>query len=291
MSVMLAGKIDLKKLRFPALVSPKLDGYRAIVHQDGLMSRKMIKIANLETQKKFYKKKFLGLDGELAVGDPTHSLCFNTTQSCVSTVEGSPDVVFHVFDSFMIEKGFQHRLDKVRKIIEGQKNIVLIEHKLIKSLDELNEYEEEQVLLGFEGVMVRSPDGPYKFGRSTTNEQYLLKLKRFEDSEAVILDCYEERHNSNDLAISAYGVKKRSSKIEGMVGKDALGGFVVKDLTTHVVFKVGTGPLLTAKNRKYLWSIRKTLPGKIIKYRFQKAGMKDKPRFVTVQGFRDFSDL
>jgi hypothetical protein len=37
----------------------------------------------------------------------------------------------------------------------------------------------------------RSPHSPYKCGRSTEREAWLLKIKRFEDAEAVVLEPYE----------------------------------------------------------------------------------------------------
>jgi len=36
--------------------------------------------------------------------------------------------------------------------------------------------------------MLRHPQSPYKQGRSTPKEAYLLKVKRFSDGEAVIVD-------------------------------------------------------------------------------------------------------
>ena len=48
----------------------------------------------------------------------------------------------------------------------------------------------------FMGAAWRTPDSPYKCGRSTENEGFLLKIKRFEDSEAVVLDCIEGMSNT-----------------------------------------------------------------------------------------------
>lgn len=52
--------------------------------------------------------------------------------------------------------------------------------------------------------MLRSIDGKYKLGRSTTNEAILLKLKRFKDSEAIVVD-YKPLVRSNGLVEDSLG--------------------------------------------------------------------------------------
>ena len=57
--------------------------------------------------------------------------------------------------------------------------------------------------------MVRTPDSPYKCGRSTEREAWLLKIKRFEDAEAVVLGTYEGMSNMNEAGVDAFGRTKR----------------------------------------------------------------------------------
>ena len=76
--------------------------------------------------------------------------------------------------------------------------------------------------------MIRTPDSPYKCGRSTEREGWLLKIKRFEDAEAVVLDTYEGMSNQNDAQRDAFGRTKRSLAQAGKVGRGELGGFVVR---------------------------------------------------------------
>jgi len=69
--------------------------------------------------------------------------------------------------------------------------------RVINSAEELDAFEAACLRDGFEGVMLRSPSGRYKFGRSTLKENLLLKLKRFEDAEAQIIGFEELSHNAN----------------------------------------------------------------------------------------------
>ena len=93
---------------------------------------------------------------------------------------------------------------------------------------QLAAYEEECLAAGYEGVMVRTPDSPYKCGRSTEREGWLLKIKRFEDAEAVVLESYEGMTNQNAAELDAFGRTKRSLAQAGMVGRGELGGFIVR---------------------------------------------------------------
>jgi len=135
--------------------------------------------------------------------------------------------------------------------------------------------------------MLRHQNGPYKHGRSTEREGWLLKLKRFDDSEAVILSAYELMHNANEATQNELGYTERSSHKAGMVGKGVLGGLSVRDVYSGVEFDIGTG--FDQATREALWKQRDQLPEQVIKYKFFASGVKDKPRFPVFLGFR--SDL
>ena len=118
-----------------------------------------------------------------------------------------------------------------------------------------------------------------------------MKLKRFEDSEAIVLACYEQMHNANPASVNELGYTEHSTKKEGMEPMNTLGGFIVRDKKTKVEFSIGTGQGLTKKLRKELWEKRDSLIGQIVKYRHQPHGKKDKPRLPVWLGFRSSMDL
>ena len=161
----------------------------------------------------------------------------------------------------------------------------------INSLVELQAYEERCLSEGYEGVMIRTPNSPYKCGRSTENEGFLLKIKRFEDAEAVVLDCYEGLTNQNAAEKDAFGRTKRSTAQAGMVGRGELGGFVVRVLDSGVEFRLGYNQVLGGVDRVTLWQQREALVGKLIKFKHQPSGAKEAPRFPKFIGFREVWDL
>lgn len=284
---MLAGKADLDNIKFPVMASPKLDGVRVIVHDGVVYSRNFKRIPNDHVQALFGRKECEGFDGELIVGDVTSDTVFQATTSGVMTGAGKPDVTLHVFDFIISEYHFSSRHSEVKERARKLKHVQVVPHVLINNLEELNAYEEECVAQGYEGIMIRDPKGKYKHGRSTTKEGGLLKIKRFEDDEAVVIGCEELMTNNNEQELDNLGHKVRSSKKEGMVPAGKLGALIVKH-KTFGEFKIGSG--FTEDTRTKLWRERDELKGRLAKFKYQPSGIKDKPRFPVFLGFRNKID-
>lgn len=297
MKPLLAAKVGfdaLEKLTFPLLVSPKLDGIRAIVSDEDdkygiIVSRTLKLFPNKYTLRRFSDMALIGLDGELIFGPPTAPDVFNQTTRAVMTIEGEPDVQYYVFDIFNVNEPFEKRLKILKKLTKPFKGIHLVEQTMVHTIEELEEAEARFVGMGYEGIMLRRPDAPYKFGRSTLKEGYLVKLKRFEDSEAVIVDIVQLMKNKNEVEVDNLGHQVRSLKKAGMVPMPMVGALSVKDLKTGIRFDVGSG--FTEEERRSFWAARKELLGHTIKYRYQPVGVKDKPRFPTFLGFRSVIDI
>ncbi len=290
--VMLAVKAkDFESLRYPLLASPKIDGVRGTVKAESLLSRTMTAIPNRYTQSLFGHPLFSGLDGELVVGTPNHPNCMQNTMSGVMSQDGEPDVKWYVFDDWSSGKPYIHRArqakDRVNEIDDPR--LVWLPQTPVHNAEQLFAYEEAKLSEGFEGVILRAPDGPYKQNRSTVKEGYMLKLKRFEDSEAEILDYFELMHNDNEATTDARGYTKRATHQENKRAAGVLGGFHVRDIYTDVEFDLGTG--FTAEQRKNLWEGRKYLKGKLVKYKHFPIGVVDKPRHPIFLGFRDRRDI
>lgn len=276
-------------IQLPALLSPKLDGIRCLIIDGVAVGRSLKAIPNKYVQKLFGRSEFNGLDGELIVGAPTAKEVFQATSSGVMSIEGEPEVMFHVFDDFIETGGFQRRLHTAHRRIKKSKCCVPVVHHEIQVADDLNRWEEDYLAMGYEGVMLRHPDGPYKHGRSTAKEGWLLKVKRFEDGEARIIGFSELMHNANEAKRNELGHLERSSHKAGKIGKQTLGALTVKDLKTGVEFDIGTG--FTADQRQLLWARGDDLLGKVVKYKSQPTGVKEKPRFPVFLGFRDAVDM
>ena len=278
---------DAALLKFPLYASPKLDGIRALVIDNQIVSRNLKVIPNNYVNWSLPLHRMNNLDGELIVGNPSAKDVFRKTTSGVMSEQGQPDFTFYVFDYIpAAEIPFKDRLYGLRASVQSLHNprIKIVPHVLLKDGFELYEYEQTMLLKGFEGVMLRSPKGLYKFGRSTLREGYLMKLKQFEDSEAEIIGFTERMHNENEKTIDELGRAKRSSHKANKHGTGTLGALRVRDISNGVEFDVGTG--FDDKLRAEIWKRQKMHVGSIIKYKFFPTGSKDKPRFPVFLGFR-----
>lgn len=259
---MLSGQApkDLSEIKYPVYVSRKLDGIRAIaLPGKGLVSRSLKPIRNAAIQE-WARNLPEGVDGELTLPDDTAD--FRLVDSMVMSGDGAPDFVFHAFDLLEFdnpEEPFSERFRQLNELFaelpsiyppEWLRHFAVVEHDLAQGPEDIELLHAHYSEAGYEGSMLRSPDGPYKFGRSTEREGYLLKLKNFSDEEADVLGAIEEQQNTNEAVTNALGLTERSSAKAGMVGKGSLGNFVLR-LEDGTTFECGSG--FTAAQRRELW--------------------------------------
>jgi DNA ligase-1 len=273
-------------------VSPKIDGIRAAITEDGVLSRSLKPIRNRMVQQKFNFKELIGYDGELITGNLTDPNVFNKTTSNVMSFDGEEYTTFYIFDNFKLpDYKFLDRMYFINNDdnLKIKTNVSILPNKIIHSIDELNALEVYYTELGYEGVMVRSPQSHYKYGRSTAKEGGLGKLKRFVDSEAVILSMECKYHNDNPSFTNELGRTARSSAQADLVPMDTMGVLHVRDIHNGLEFGLGTG--FNDDDRKWFWENRDKVSGLIIKYRYFSVGMKDLPRHPSYKGIRDNDDL
>lgn len=294
---MLAKDADLDKWEFPLVAQEKLDGIRCVIVDGKPVSRTLKPIPNKEIAAALTNPAFEGLDGEIIVGDPTADGCMQATSSFVMAPNKTGEAwAFYVFDKWNQDGPFWVRYGEAEKIVNTvtwtDLPLFMVNSRNIFTLDDLDAYEAQLLAAGHEGVILRVPDAPYKFGRAGVKGP-LGKLKRFIDFEAEILGVYEEQHNGNEATKDAFGRTERSTKKAGKIGKGTLGGFELRAINgphEGEVFRCGTG--FTREQRAALWAEAfdhsgDGLNGKIVKVKSFPVGVKDKPRFPTFLGFRD----
>lgn len=271
--------------KYPMLVSPKLDGIRATIYGGQLLSRNGKLIPNVYIRSILEGRPELeGLDGELIVGLPYGEDTFLRSTSGVMSRGGTPDFTFWVFDKFSVD-WYQARYNEVESICSRHQSqtLQLLPHRYVLSKVDVDLFEAEALEQGYEGIMIRSPHKPYKMGRSTLNEQGLMKLKRFKDSEAEVIGVEERMHNANEATIDSQGYIERSKHKENMIGRGDLGALLVRDLRTGIEFSIGTG--FDDALRRSFWLSPPV--GRIITYKYFPIGQYDKPRFPVFKGIRE----
>lgn len=287
---LLAVKVDdIEALPYPVMVSPKIDGIRCCILTadtgDVLaVTRKLKAIPNTYIREVLSDSAFLNLDGEIITYTDDIADDFNTIQSKVMSKDGTPDFAFWVFDRFARpDQPFAERIAQAEQQLECNDVVNILHHIEIADARALREYEQAMLKAGAEGVMIRDPQGRYKYGRSTVNEAILLKMIRRDRAEAVVVGVEEEMANHNTAELDERGYTKRSTRKEGRVGKGVLGKFVCEWVHDRSVrFEVGTG--FTAEQREVFFD--ESYMGVEITVEYRGLGPNGRPRFPTFVGFR-----
>jgi DNA ligase 1 len=254
----------LEKWNSSVLVQPKLDGERcrALLYNGNcvLLSSSGEVITSVPHINKALLKTGLGnieLDGELYI----HGLPFEEIHSRVSrTVNLHSDyqeVCYHIFD-IVSDEVQALRLTALMHISFDADCLRVVNTGTATDVEQVLKWMDIFVADGYEGIIVRHPEAPYKRSRST----YIMKFKpRKEDSYKIV------------------GVQEEVDK--NGVPKNSLGAFICQD-DMGTKFSVGSG--FNAVQRKNLWQVRGILIGKkvVVKYQHLTPG-RNVPRFPILQ--------
>jgi DNA ligase 1 len=281
--------------QFPYLVSPKIDGMRALVKAGTVYSKTMKPLPCKKLHELF--GHLHGADAEITVGAPNkeheNDDVFARSRGPITQINGDADFRIYIFDNWSdpqlpAHKRVQYRL---KLPVDFRRDVNFVTQFLAETQEDIDYLLNKFLNDGFEGAMLRQYDGLYKYGTSTEKESYLLKLKPLATGDAIILDVIEQQANLNEATTDELGYTKRSSSKEGKVGKGTFGAFLVRCLETGAEFSVGNGPGLTHALRDELWARRHELPGQYITFRYQAIGTKDAPRQPQFLHFRDATDI
>lgn len=259
-------------IQYPVLASPKLDGIRCIMVDGKAYSRNGKLIPNKYIQQTLSSLDLPVFDGELMIAGKD----FNQVQSAVMSEQGKPEFVYHVFDWVGLEP-FHRRLKKAKHLLcteyVDNPHLTSVIHTRIESPSALSDLYSAYTSLGYEGVIVRAIDGPYKHGRSTLRQGYMLKLKPVNDAEAIICG-FEELMRNLDTSCK---------KQENLVASGMLGAFIVQ--WRGKKFKVGSG--FNEQERKFYWQNKDAYMGKPVTFKYQELSSFGVPRFPIYKGIRE----
>jgi DNA ligase-1 len=287
------------KIKFPQWASFKLDGIRGIV-SDGVCYSTSGKPLPSRRLQELAARMPHGLDGEWIYGEPTAADAYSKTFTAVMSIdwpaELSPDKMrFYAFEIAASGQAFSasHGLAIERTNPVDHPWIEILDQYVIESLTDMDHYYELACNSGYEGLVLRRPGFGYKQGRATENESTFWKLKPFgsQIEEAEILNWYPLMTNLNETSRNAFGLTERASTSSNKVETSLLGGFLVKDLKTGAVFRIGGGKGLTERLRSELYKKGDDLKGLVVRYTSMNYGVKDAPRHPQFRGFRDKIDL
>ena len=273
MQPLLSAQIDIDdrmSVSYPVFASLKLDGIRCVTVPNEFtdapslpVSRNNKAIPNRALSARLSKLP-PHLDGELTVDGRSF---LSTTSAVMSNFGDAKDIKFHVFDYWKNPNTpFIERMVALGHIVDEHPEILqMVEQRIIGSAQDLKLFFDDTVSKGFEGIMIREPHAPYKFGRSTVRQGILVKIKPKAKVTARIVGY--EQMESNDPGLPPMLGALRVTSIQ------------------HGEFNVGTG--FTRDQRIEMWSEPRQLLDKVIHVEYQDVGSKNKPRFPSFKGFME----
>jgi DNA ligase-1 len=310
-SLMLADDWDENKLVFPLLASPKIDGVRGANFDGTLRGRSLKTHANKRLTEFFSVPEFLGFDGELvAAGLVDPDLCRKTSSAC-STIDGSFNLGFCVFDYYTEATKNLRYIDRyhamLKRMAELHQNYAMwlrpVEVVSCENLEELLALEEKWLDMGYEGVIIRDPNGLYKEGRATVKQRQILRIKRFVQEDALVLSVVEGESNHNEPLINERGLQYRQTLASGMVPNGLVGKLqckllknILDPVTKEIILREGdivtvSPGKMTQEERALYFAEPDLIVGKVISFKFFPRGIKDKPRYPTYVHHRDPVDV
>ncbi len=206
--VMLAQKIDWNKLQYPCVASIKLDGVRAQVSKDGILTRAGKRLVGLEHLQEQVPKDII-LDGELMVPN------MNFHKGCghIRSYDLCPTAVLHTFEIPNSKDNFFARLERIAEIAEYCEHIVPVYFDICENEEEVRACFQSAIRHGYEGLVVKPMNYYYERKRS----KHWMKIKDMQSYDLRVIGKFEGE-----------------GKYEG-----AMGGIVVNFKGVKV--RVGTG--------------------------------------------------
>lgn len=289
-----------KHTSWPVLVSTKLDGNRALFLNGKIFTRSMKEQPNRHLYTRFSDLvKFtkdnpgVAIDGELY----DHTIPFSDLQSILRSkdAEPTPHLMFYAFD--YIEKwgtpdrDFASRQASLQRSLQHTGVVRCLRQTMLHTPSEVQAVYEEALNFGYEGLMVRNPSAPYKYGRATTKEDIIHKMKPWITDDAVVIGVEPMRRlrNGLDRGKNEIGRTKKTYKQDDFVEVDEIGSLIVRDEKGRE-FSLGWGRGWDAVKKAGVWKDHKKsadVVGRWVEYRSMGVGEKDLPRMPQLIRFRD----
>ena len=300
MKPMLACDWDEKKVRFPVLVQPKIDGVRALnIVNSTLTGRSLRPHSNVYTTRFYSHGEFYGLDGEMTAAHECDPDLCRKTVSALNTITGQPFTLWWLFDDVSQHtRPYVYRYaslyDRVKSLqalgIPAAQHLRIVPCHEVRNMDELLLAEDQWLEQGYEGLIGRDPQGVVKFGRCTAREGLLWRIKRFIEEDAIVKRLIEGSMNLNEATVNALGRTERSSHAENMVPNGMIGSMECLEVKTGKPIIVSAGTMPHA-DRLHFFKNPHLILERRIKYKQFSKGRKDLPRFPTFQSFVATADL
>jgi DNA ligase-1 len=295
---------NIEEIKYPILASYKLDGIRCLFIKGEMLSRSLKPIQNKQLKEKFkslidYSREHnLILDGEIYSPELTFQEItryvmtqdFTDKKSIkkygkVLTIPKS--LKFYGFDIVWNNNFNERFIDRIGGVstdidLELWEAVSQI---TMNNKEDIEEYFETALKNGYEGLILKDPNGRYKCGRGTIKEGLIYKVKPYKTFDAKIIGVIQATKvdPKAEKKINELGRSVTSKKLGDRLLINKASAFEV--FYNDKILKVTLA--MTDEEKETIWAKRSTYIGKIIEYKGMLIGSKDVPRHPVMIRFRE----
>jgi len=179
--VMLAMKVDWKKIRFPCWSSVKLDGVRGLYKNGKIYTRSGKELHGLDHITESVMSS-VQLDGELLIPGMT----FQESSGLIRNLNRTPDVKFHLFELPRADLVFTDRLRLIHEIANSSEHLRYVTHHIVNTREDAMDHYKACRSAGYEGTVLKPLDYNYVQKRSAL----WMKLKAIESADVKVTGYY-----------------------------------------------------------------------------------------------------
>lgn len=299
-------EFELSQISYPTAVSLKRDGIRGNNLNNTLLSRELKPIPNKQVQQ--LASSIVDINEILDFEIYSHGLPFNEHSLFIMTHDINTkkhtdkirrllknkqlvnnyyfyrnlpaNMKFYIFD-IVSNLGYCDRIDWLKSILPEHNSYEIVDYEICNNEDEVLEHSEKAYNMGYEGLVLRKPDGKYKFGRATRNEETFLKLKPIVELIGKCIGFTERMINTNVSHRNELGLSVKSNTVDN---KESSG------IAATVVCEYGNEQIKITLNgtedyRRYIFENQSQFINKNVLFKGLLYGAKKLPRHPTFVKF------
>lgn len=289
-------------IRWPMLASRKMDGMRLLCWGGQLLTRTLKPQPNKALAERLKPltdkclKEGIVLDGEIY----SHHHAFDVHQSVIRSENQDLPSQMHylVFDGMPLEewgccpRSFEERQSFLHEVLPslGESSSCpwgIVDQFEVYDSSDAQQWMDQWIQSGYEGLMLRSPSSSYKHGRATVREGTFFKFKQSATGEARIVDILERRQMidgaSGSRGLTPGGKLERVHKKDMFIGSGKIGAVMLLSPEWPGRFKA-----TFARGHKpeetwgLTWENRLRFLGRLAKFKYQPQGVKNVPRMARI---------
>lgn len=294
-------KEQTENLPLPLIASYKLDGIRCIFKDGNMYSCSLKNIPNEKLHERFALLKGFSKDNDIILDGELYapSIPFNELSGVCRRLSSElpDDLSFYCFDVLasdnfgpMWQESFKIRKKRLFCMQDelGSEYFKVVDQVYLETPERVVSYFNEAVDFGCDGLILRDPEGQYKYGRSTLKEGLIFKLKPYQSIDVKIIGFVQATkvNSKAEKKINELGRSVTSKKKDDRILIDKAACFKVmyqgKELKVSIA--------LPDKEKEYIWKNQEEFLNRTIQYKGLIVGSKERPRHATFERYRDDKD-